>query len=393
MSLLPDAPNVHSETHQEIIAWLTNFQRVVLRMKVQEFINLTDWDEFVKRAVESSGVTLNAEQSKLIRQAMMTYNARLFPQVREFYLFAEAEIRRIDVNEDEATVVARIYGADGTEFKARWWLHKDGPVWRMVDFENLTVAIRMSVMVTMGLELGESGTKLPPSTAGDFVEMGAAAQEGEFERVVAISEKLQDLPLPPSIIEIVLLAKLEALFGLDDDEGVADLVAKLEEKNCANPLYFYYRGQISYLDGQLSEALRWLQEYDRAVGHDSETWPTAFECLIETGDRKSARQAAARWVSEYPDSVYGIYCYWSVMRKNRRAEVIRPLLMKVPDPDNSLLEFGIEAEYADDVDGLDLLIDVMTQRKCDPNSIRDFSDSLDAARKARKMRKNSDPED
>ncbi len=360
---------------------------------------MTDWDEFVRRAVESGGVTLDSEKSKLLRQATMTYNARLFPQVREFYLFSEAEIRRIDVDGNEATVVARIYDAEGAEFKARWWLHKVGPVWRMVDFENLTMALRMSIMVTMGLELGESGTKLPPSTARDFVEMGAAAQEGEYERVVEISEKLEGLPLPLAIIEIVLLAKLEALFGLDDEEGVADLVAELEEKDCTNPLYFYYRGQFSYFDGQFSEALKWLREYDRAVGHDSETWPTVFECLIETGGRKSARQTAARWVSDYPDSVYGIYCYWSVMRKDRRAEAVRPLLMKVPDPDNSLLEFGIEAEYAEDADGLELLIDVMTQRKCDPDSIRNFSDSLEAARKARaarearKMRKNSDPED
>ncbi|MCI0682397.1 MAG: hypothetical protein L0Y71_09850 [Gemmataceae bacterium] len=95
-----------------------------------------------------------------------------------FLNWTETEIRSVKkLQGNEAVVIARHRGADGTTFKLRWWFSKRTGAWRVFDYEDLDAGMRVTtVMASMTAQM----------TPGKVAGITAAVQHLQQAMVAAI---------------------------------------------------------------------------------------------------------------------------------------------------------------------------------------------------------------
>lgn len=371
-----DAPSVATDTVTGLTDWLARFQQITFRMKSQEYVNMVDWAALVETCTSTAESEFSDEQKERLTSAFMVIFGRMMPQLRDFFAFSKAEIRNVELNDNDAAVVARTWDLDGLEFKLRWWLRKDGDLWRMTDFENLTMGMRLSVLVSMGLNVGSKGEKLPPNTAAKFFQFGAAAEEGDFELTLSLTNELLQLPFPTHFVEYLKLVQYEIHNELGNEGEAHEILDELRQAKCSNPLFYLSMANEHYLDGRHNPCLKWLEKYAGSVGHDSDSWPVYVEMLCESNRDEDALRAASEWVEDYPNAPDGIYAYWSLLPESDRERIIRPALSNMDGPEESLPLFGFEAEFAEDAAALRLAIDVMKARGLDSEIVAEWNATL-----------------
>ncbi|HYF36681.1 MAG TPA: hypothetical protein VD994_15405 [Prosthecobacter sp.] len=318
--LLPDAPRVDEATQQSVLAWVTRFQSMVYRMRVRDFIAAVDIEKLGTNLLVKTGSAPDAKEKATAARAFAWALEKMFPMLRDMFLFESAEIRRIDMKGAEAVVLARVRDQQGTELKVRWQLLREKEQWLMTDYELLTINARLSVVLALGAQVGAR-----KNVVEGMQKIAGAQQEERFEDLVEIAEELEKEELAPMVREMLLLAKIGALSELGEFDQLTAEMDKLEAVAPDQPMLPYLRGNCAYWDEDYAATVKWLEKLGAVAGHDEESWSMLTEALMETDQQDKARLEAERWMADYPRSAQAIWTYWTSLRKDKdRAKRMRP---------------------------------------------------------------------
>ncbi|MFC5458088.1 hypothetical protein [Prosthecobacter fluviatilis] len=377
VSLLPGTPDVDAATQAVLTDWLTQFQRTIYRMKIRDYLQMVDWDALIEATYAGSAVQPDLSKKLLLKKAMILTSERMFPVMRPFFLFLDAEIRRIDVDGDKAVIIARTHDEGGSEFKLRWWLQRHGSHWQMTDYENITVSTRFSALLLMGFQAASSPEGLSKEQASKFIQMGIAMQDGEIDKAYTLVKELDASKLPAVLTEVFLAAKLGVLSQMDGKKDELETALRdLEKIAPTNPVLFLMRTATSYDASDYKNTILWAKKIGASVGHDEDTWSMLADSYRELKEDKEYLAASEGWVADYPNSPTALWNFWQALPEAQREGRIKPLLEKITPAEDGLVEFADNAMIEDDAAAMKMTISVMQARKLAPETVDEFQSSL-----------------
>lgn len=362
ISLMADAPATTAQTQEDVQKWVGQFEETIYRMRIHDFLERVDWRSIIQAGLSEGGEPPDEAKLEKMTKGMQFMSERMFPQLRPFFQFSKVEIRKIEADKDKMNLVTRCHDVDGIECKCRWWLVKAGEAWRLVDFENVTVAMRLSTLMNMAFQSQASSSPMNRELSMKFMQFGTLTEDGDFETALKIANELEKEKLPRSLLEIIQLAKVDILMALDKEEEAEPLLAQLEKQQCTNPAFYLLRAGRFFDLENYEASLVWSEKYGKAIGHDADSWRMVVNCHQELDQDKEALQAAKMWAADYPRDSSPLYFQWSLLPEVRRTLEVRPLLMHLPHAE-SFEAFGEAALMEDDYDAIRLLVDVMKARK------------------------------
>lgn len=373
VTLLSGAPTIDAATQGDLVKWLSQFQNAVYQMRIRDYLQMVNWDALIEATY--SGASEQPPEAKKLRlkNAMLLTSERMFPIMRPFFLFLDAEIRRIDLTGDKAVIIARTHDEDGVEFKLRWWLLRRGGQWQLTDFENITVNTRFSALLLMGFQAASSQEGMSKEQSAKFIQLGVAVKDGETDKAYALIKELEASGLPSVLSEVFLATKLGVLSQMDDKkEELETSLNDLEKIAPTNPVLYLMRAASSYDASDYKNTIVWAKKIGASVGHDEDSWSMLADSHRELNEDKEYLAAAEGWAADYPNSPTALWTLWQALPVAQRESKIKPLLEKITPAEDALAEFADEAMLEDNAAALKLVIAVMQMRKVAPETIAEF---------------------
>lgn len=387
VSLLPGAPALDSATQGDLVKWLSQFQNTVYQMRIRDYLEMVDWEALVAASFAEDAVKPDEAKRLRMKKILMMMTERTFPMLRPFFLFQDAEIRRVDLTGDKAVIIARIHDEEDLEYKVRWWLQRHGDKWQMTDFENITVNLRLSAALQMGAQAAASKEGLKMEQSVKLTQMGVAIQDGDLDKAYALIKELEASKLPAVLTEIFLASKVAVLSQMDDKDDEFEATLKdLEKAAPDNPVLFLMRTTSSYEASDYKNTIVWAKKIGATVGHDEDTWSMLTDSHRELNEDKEYLAAAEGWAVDYPNSPTALWTFWQALPATQREGKIKPLLEQITPAEDALTEFADDAMLEDDTAALKLVLGVMQARKVSPETIQEsqsmLQEILDAQKKA-----------
>lgn len=377
LALVPQAPVVDESARTSLLAWLVRFQNVVYRMNIRDYLDMTDWDGLLESTFVEEGSQPDAEKKARMKRAMMQAHERMFPMVRPFYLFEDAEVRRIDLEGNTATIIARVWDEDDVECKVRWWLTRHDDGWKMTDFENITVNMRFSVLLLTGFQAAASKEGAGMKAATKFTQMGIAIQNGEIDKAYELIQELEHSPLPTVLNEVFLVAKLGVLSQLDDKKKeLKAAMDSLEKIAPASPVLYFMRAAMCHDEADYTGTVLWAGKIGASVGHDEDSWSMLVDAHRELKQEKECLAAAEGWALDYPNSPTALWNYWTSLPASKREAMLKPMLERIQPAGDGLTRFADEAYLEDDVTALKLTLAMMQSRKLPEETLEEWQTIL-----------------
>ncbi len=378
LQLLPDAPKVDAATSQELLAWLGTLQNVVYRMNIRDYLNMVDWDALAESAVSGKEDKADEHGKARTKRTLIAVHQQMFPMIRPFFVFMEAEVRRIDIADGKAEIVARIRDDEDLEYKVRWWLRRHDGGWRMTDFENITASMRFSGLLLMATESAKAQPGQMKEWSRSFMRIGVAIQEEDYEKAYAIIKELEGNQLPGVLGEAYCMAKVGVVAQFDDKaEEFKAALDELEKAAPTHPMLYFMRAAMSHAEARYKDTIRWCQKLGSSVGHDEESWLMLVEAHKELKQHQQALTAAKAWAQDYPNSTAAVGFCWDLLPKNQREAVVTPLLEKIQPAETKLDTFAENAFDESDVDALKLVLGVMRSRSLPPEVVQEWQKNLE----------------
>ncbi|MGV3659480.1 MAG: hypothetical protein ACO1TE_04830 [Prosthecobacter sp.] len=378
LQLLKDSPKVDAPTSQELLAWLTTLQNVVYRMNIRDYLEMVDWDALIETSYADNEARLDKAKMARMKNALMVVHQRMFPVIRPFFLFINADVLRIDVAEGKAVIVARVWDGEGLESKVRWWLRRDGQEWKMADYEVITVNMRLSFLLFMGIQTAETAPLLSKEISQKFILIGNAIEEGEIEKAYTLIKEFESSKLPAILDEVFLVAKAGVLSQMPEKaHELETALDRLEKIAPTSPVLYLLRAAGCHGAADHEGTIAWCQKLGASIGHDEETWMMLMESHQKLKQDKEAAAVAQAWAEDYPNSVHAVWFCWELLPEDQREIVVKPLLEKMQPAEQKLETFAEDAFDDDDVDALKLVIAVMQSRSLPPGTVKDWQKDLE----------------
>lgn len=385
VSLLSGAPAIDAATQGDLVKWLSQFQNAVYQMRIRDYLQMVNWDALIE-ATYSGAAEQPPDAKKLrLKNAMLLTSERMFPIMRPFFLFLDAEIRRIDLTGDKAVIIARTHDEDGVEFKLRWWLLRRGGQWQLTDFENITVNTRFSALLLMGFQAASSQEGMSKDQSAKFIQLGVAVQDGETEKAYALIKELEASGLPAVLSEVFLATKLGVLSQMDNKKDELETALNdLEKIAPTNPVLYLMRAASSYDASDYKNTIVWAKKIGASVGHDEDSWSMLADSHRELKEDKEYLAAVEGWAADYPNSVAAVWSLWQALPEGQRDAKVKPLLEQLTPAEEGLTNFAEDASDEDDVRALKLVLAVMKTRQLPKEVLEDYQSALQDAMEVQK---------
>lgn len=216
------------------------------------------------------------------------------------------KVERLDRN--ERLVYVRHYDNElNITTQMRWWLVLTENGWRIYDFEDLSMGLR--IVNFMGTVMSGAAGASPEPWIADFLPLAQAIQTVDFtdvESALTLAEPVEKFckhELPPDIRRFASMMRTSMLQLKEDGEGsVAELEAAMEG-GYESPLHHYLMGGSLMLLGKYEEALDAFGKHAETFGWDSDVLEGVSDCHFQLGDMKSASQAALDGLADNPASI------------------------------------------------------------------------------------------
>jgi hypothetical protein len=382
LTLQPDAPAIDAAAQESLVEWLSNFQDTIYRMRIRDYLEMIDWDTLIDKSYAGEADKPDATKKLLLKKSMMVASERMFPMLRPFFQFKDAEIRRLDLSGDNAVIIARTHDEDDAEYKLRWWLQRHDGKWQMTDFENITVNMRFSALLQMGFQAAASkeGFGFKKDDAAKLVQMGMAMQEGEMDKAYALLKELETSKFPALHTEMFLVAKAGVLSQFDDKKPELEAtLIDLEKAAPDNPVLFLLRASGSYTAFDYKNTIVWAKKIGASVGHDEDTWSMLTDSHRELKEDKEYLAAAEGWAADYPNSTAALWSLWQALPEDQRNARVKPLLVQLTPAEEGLTIFAEDASDENDVGALKLVLDVMKTRQLPKEILANYQSALEDA--------------
>jgi hypothetical protein len=392
VTLLKEAPAVDAARQAELVAWLSAFQETIYRMRIRDYMQVVDWDALIEASFAGEA-TQPSDAAKLkMKRALILTNERMFPIIRPVFQFQDAEIRRIDLEGDKAVIIARVHDEDDAESKVRWWLHRRGEKWMLTDFENISISVRLSSALQMGMQAAASKEGLKLENSAKFAQVGIALQDGDLDKALSLIKELEAVKLPAVLGEVFLLSKVAVLSQFDDkNEELDKALNELENIAPTSPVLLMMRTAFCYEAEDYKNTVAWGKKLGASIGHDEDTWSMMADAYLELKEDKELLATAEGWAADYPNSVDALWTLWGALPENQREARIKPLLEQLAPAEDALTEFATNASIEEDTAAFKLVLGVMQSRNLPPETVKEFQSEyqelLDAQKKASKDKK------
>ncbi len=185
-----------------------------------------------------------------------------------FLNWNEVEVKNVrKLAGDEAVVIARHRIADGGSLKIRWWVTKRDGTWRVFDFEDLDMGVRVCSILGAIAAMGPNHPDLPRINHVSQAIQAAVRQDADgAERHLA---QVAQARFPPQLDSVRHLASSLVHLQRGQFEEALKAVSRAEALNPNMPGADLLRGVSYNRLGQWDKALAHLDKYRALLGDDA----------------------------------------------------------------------------------------------------------------------------
>lgn len=204
-------------------------------------------------------------------RGMRTGMSRSLAQQSALISWESTEIRQIkSLSADEAVVIARHRRANGVTLKYRWWVTRISGSWRVYDFENLDMGVRMSAMFAEAARLGEfRAAEIRPATQAIHAALMALNQD-DLDQAREKIRLAKGAKLPASLEAQRLMVTAMIHVRRNENEEALETLDQLKEVRPDMPMANLIRGTALNQMGKWDKAVKPLEEYRDLLGEDDE---------------------------------------------------------------------------------------------------------------------------
>jgi tetratricopeptide (TPR) repeat protein len=383
------------EARQEIDSFLEQLESVLRDAESGNSHVYFDGDEMLA-LWERRGFRATTD---IARDVVTDLIARQFGEILEkrgdMFKFDRRKVDRLRISEkgDSADVVVRYWDDEGVSVKLRWWLRRSTKGWRVVDLDDLALAIRWSSFAVLGAAGGDANKLMPVAikiqTAASQVNRGEPR-----EALDAIASVIE----PPALLARMLLSlKMVALSDLELAEEVLETGAMLRRLDAGIPLVEYATAVAHNDVHEFAKALEAVRRCEDLSGVDSITLLERGMALRGLGRLDEAVVCFRRALEDDPQNGDALAEFALTLPEEKKGEFAAHFA-RLDDPSAWFGSIAVKLRKSDDGPALAVLVDAY--RKIAPQDVRvDFNDAvakmldgsfLDAARALEKHLPNDD---
>lgn len=216
------------------------------------------------------------------------------------------KILRIEKLEGERRVVyVRLYDNElNVTTPMRWWLVKEEDLYRAYDFEDLSVGLRTTSIMTAAL-IANLGDKVPPwfPALMAVVMPMQTLDMNEMDSWLKLEKPifaLTETELPKDFQNFASIMKVAVFQVKGEVEGALAELAKSRQMGFDCPMWHYLKGSVLQVDENYDEAIEEFASHAKLFGWDSDVLEMVSDCYYELGNFEKAREAALRGLKDNP---------------------------------------------------------------------------------------------
>jgi predicted Zn-dependent protease len=255
------------------------------------------------------------------------------------------EIRNVKkLNDREVVVIVRHSHPNGDLLKMRWWLTRRSGSWKIYDFENLDIGLRMSFLVgtMLGQGIGNAAALTQATTALRDALLAAGREDAD-----AAEQKLREIGAVqlPRALE-ALRRMVEGLVHLQRAQ-FKEALAALERASALQPdmpLLDILKGIVLNKLGRWEEALRRLEAYRELLGEDALVCQNLGLALRGLSRFADAARAYRRSLDLNPADAESFSGLLHSLEYDAVMDDVGPRFAKVHQPQDHFEEFAVYAE-------------------------------------------------
>ena len=315
-------------------------------------------DEFAGLDPVAFGGRANQPQAV---QGMREGMANSLVQQAPLLAWTSSEFKQIkQLGKGEVAVIARHAGPDGAIVKMRWWLTKRDGTWRIYDFEDLDMGMRMS---TVAGTLGAAGVAnvqrlaQPIQTVREallaiLVQRDADAAEKKLKQVEAV-----DLPGPIDVLRWFVTALIQMHRSQHREAlGTLDRVVAIRPDM---PIVDLLKGMCQNALREHDSALRHLRAYEKLLGDDTNVCRELGEALRSLNRLEEARAAYRKSLDYHPDNLDAYVGLMRGLGPGDARDELGPRFAKLANPREDFAMLQQECQQARDADALTQIAQTM----------------------------------
>ncbi|GHC48641.1 hypothetical protein [Roseibacillus persicicus] len=282
---------------------LSKATRKKKELDATRFLSATGLFNATKEAGAFEGVA--EDKVRAIEMALPTaINAMSAPlKMLAYDKFKVLRIEKLEAG--QRIVYVRLYDNElNVTTPMRWWLVKEEDIYRAYDFEDLSVGLRTTSIMTAAL-IANMGDKVPewfPAVMAVVVPM-QTLDMGDPDSWVKLEKPifaLAETELPDDFRNFASVMKVAVFQVKGEVQGALEELAAARQEGFDCPMWHYLKGSVLSADENYDEAIEEFASHAKLFGWDSDVLEMVSDCYYELGDMEHAREAALRGLKDNP---------------------------------------------------------------------------------------------
>ncbi len=348
---------------EELGIFFNRFRDAIRNVDEDGFLECFDFVGMLGQYIPKGTEETDKEKNKRIEVGVRRSMINVLPMMRMSMLWKTNRLVHLESNNDatKAIVITRDRDDDNIETKTRWWLTKQESGWRVTDFEDIAMGMRLTSIAILAAQA--DGDEPWVATMPTFMQLAMAMAQEDIDAMRESLATLQKVAYPKPLRAVLIVSQIVVLL----DEGETEQALKAVQEGCKldakAPMWSYLESLVHLDSEDGAKAQKAILRYVIMLGHDADTYGILAESHRLLGDMKLAQATYEKLLAYNANVLEGLTGYWDILPKAERVETLRPFLVMANNPIETLTAIADYAFYLDDLPLIDLCTEVMTQRK------------------------------
>lgn len=266
---------------------------------------------------------LDAGSRKKLRQALESKMAQGLVDAAENAGWTDLSTRQIRAgsSENEAIATVRARTAEGSQARLRVWLTKSKAGWKLFDWEDDELPIRMTTIAGMLFPSEAPGHVSSRRNFPFVVQAAQCAADGDMDKAGQMLDRIHDTAFPPSVDSLrwLLCGLVESANGHNGE--ALKCFDKAEAQTGDMPSLIYHRALVHAKLNEIDRTLALAKTYVERFGDDAEVLALQADALIDLGRPAEAAAIYRRALAEDPASVAALAGLSQILPRADRGEI------------------------------------------------------------------------
>lgn len=312
---------------------------------VSELAQLIDGDTMVREAIEMGALpasVVRGDRGRAFVRGFEQGMSQALAATGSLMKWDETRITRIEATDvDRMIVYVKLWDEEMEAYsKLRWWLKKSGSEWKVYDFEDFDMNVRMSMMIGVGFTASQSGENQIWAQSLLKILAFMQQQESAMTTLLTIDELdpvfetlISAEGVPPKIQGLAHFFKAAICIVDEDWKAALDQIEAAQQIDPGLPVHLYMKTTVFSQMGRYEEARKSLDAYAEKLGWDADTCMFAAQIAYDSGDSKTAREFALRGLEDQPGSFYNLEYYGLALPEAEKGK-IEDYFLKLSDSES-----------------------------------------------------------